>query len=610
MNSANSYNFSKQTLLYFVVLGILFPVIYFQLFSAGFISWDDGEVLLKNKDVHQFSLKAFFTNYYVGNYAPLTMISFAIDWALFHGNAIAHHSVNMALHFINGLLVFYISQQLLKNKWLSLLCTIIFYFHPLQIETIAWVSAKNNLLSANFILFSFIFYLKYSATHIKKYYAYTFLFFVLACLSKPSAIAFPVCLMAFDTIYKREISFKVISKHWPLIIISVVFGLVTLYTRNEDQFINQNHAFPIYERIGYAGYAILHYLYTFLVPVNLSVIYPYPSNKWLSIIAGYILFALLIFACLKLYKSKKTTVLFGVLFFVSHLLLVLQFIPFGQTLTADRYMYLPIIGLSWVLCSIISLKELHLKFISVILLLSLGALSYLRSATWKNSLTLYRDILTTYPHSYEALGSLGAEYLLQKNYDMALQYLNQAVNENTSYYKSYYNRGLVYAQLNRMKDALNDFTKAIELNRYPKAYVARANVYYALNDYSRSITDVQTVLKTEPSNVKAIYTLANCYDNLNQLDNALPYYNKAISINPEEPSYYLRRGVLSGKKQQFQLCITDLNKCLNLDPTYAEAYYWKGVAQFNLKQNPCASFKKALELGFVAAQQPLEDYCR
>lgn len=594
-----------------LILSILIVAAYFKLFSANFISWDDGEVLVNNKDVHDFNLKAFFTNYYVGNYAPMAMIGFAIDWLIFHGNAAGHHAMSLLFHILNGVLVYKLAELILKDNLKALLCAVIFCFHPLQVETVAWVSAKNNLVYSVFFLLGLIHYSKFILNGIKKNYIYALLFFILSVLSKPSAICFPLVLVAIDYLLKQKTDFKsLIVNKIPFIIVAVVLGIATIYTRTEDKFINQNHSYAIHERIGYAGYAILQYIYKFFIPMDLSVIYPYPQNKTLSIGVGYLIFILLVFALYKLYKSSSKIIFFGLLFFIINLLLVLQFIPFGEVLTADRYMYLPMIGISIALLSIIPLKEKQLKITGIALMLVFGSLTFMRASVWKNSIALYSDIIKKYPHSYVALNSLGAEYMLNKNYDMASRYLNATVNENPNYYKGYYNRGLLYAQTNRMKNALQDFDKAIALNQYPKAYVARATAYYELKDFSKAISDAETVLKKEPNNPKANYVLANCYDDLNQLDKALIYYNKVISSNSENPMYYLRRAIVYGKQQQYHQCLQDLDVSTNIDANYGEAYYWKGVVKVNMKQNPCNDLKKAMNLGFTAAQQPLMTYCK
>jgi len=168
---------------------------------------------------------------------------------------------------------------------------------------------------------------------------------------------------------------------------------------------------------------------------------------------------------------------------------------------------------------------------------------------------------------------------------------------------------LLYAQTNRMQDALNDFNKAITLKQYPKAYVARANVYYTLQDFPKAILDAQTVLQKDPTNVKANYVLATSYDDLNELDKALSYYNVVIKTTNDNPGYFLRRAILYGKKQQFNACLTDLDICTTLDATFAEAYYWKGVAKVNMNQSPCNDLKKAVDLGFRSAASSLKNYC-
>ena len=611
MSNNDKYTLLKPSYFYVGLFILLAVLAYSKLFSAHFISWDDGDVLTNNKAVHYFDIKAFFTNYYVGNYAPLTMIGFAFDWLIFKGNAAGHHAVNIIFHLINSCLVYYLTNLLFKNRLKGLLCAIIFCFHPLQVETVAWVSAKNNLLYGLFFLMGMIYYSKYIVEKQIKHYRYTLVCFVLSVLSKPSAICFPLVLPLIDYLLHHKINFKsLIFNKIPFFLIALAFGITTIYTRTEDKFINQNHAFAIHERIGYAGYALLQYLCKFFAPFNLSVIYPYPQAKIMSILIGYFVVTILAIIGYWLFVSKRKFILFGLLFFITNLLLVLQFIPFGEVLTADRYMYLPILGVSFALLSLLSFKELTFKIFATLLVLFLGSLTFMRSSVWKNSITLYSDILNKYPHSFVALNSLGAEYMLNQNYDMALQYLKAAINENTNYYKGYYNRGLLFAQTGRMKDALNDFDKAIALKQYSKAYVARANVFYTLKKFDKAIEDAETVLKLEPTNFKANYVLANCYDDLNQLDKALSLYNKVIISDSENPLYYLRRAILYGKQQNMSSCLKDLDICTELNPDFAEAYYWKGVAKVNLKQNPCEEFKKAVALGFNAAQQPLMTYCR
>ncbi len=610
MNKLNPPLKINPSIILLLVIAIAFPLIYSNLFSANFISWDDADYVLENQDVHLFHIKHFFSKSYIGNYHPITMLSYAIDWKLFGKSAFGYHVENIVWHFANTILVFMLCQKLLKNNLKALIVALIFALHPTQIETVAWIAERKNVIATFFFLSSLMIYIKFLITKNNNFLLFTFLLYFVALLCKPSVIVFPFILFIIDHFYNEPFSKKNLFQKLPFLLLAFVFGIVTFSAQQSGKFINENHAYPIYERIGYAGYAIIQYLYKLLVPINLSVIYPYPTNKTVSIIFGYLVLVVLGMVIYKLYKTKKNTILFGLLFFITNLLLVLQFIPFGEVLTADRYLYLPIIGISIILISLFSLKEKQLKIIGITLLFVLGSLSFLRSKVWQNSISLFNDTLKKQPHSFVVLNSLGAEYMLVKNYEKANNYLNKAINENINYYKGYYNRGLLYAQTNRFDKALNDFNKTIELKKYPKAYIARANVYYTLKDFPKALADAQEVLKTDPLNIKANYVIATCYDDLNQLDKALNYYNKAITKYTEEPLYFMRRGILFGKQQNFSACLNDLNTCTTLSPSFAEAYYWKGVAKVNLKENPCSDLKAAVNLGFMAAQQSINIYCK
>lgn len=588
----------------------LCAVVFSKLFTAGFLSWDDAEYVLENKDAHDFNVKALVSKFYVGNYHPITMLNYAIDWKLFGKQALGYHIENLIWHLINTYLVYLLAIKILKHKLSGLFVALIFCFHPVQLETIAWIAERKNLLYAFFLLLASLSYFNFLETKLNKWWIFTLLFFIFSCLSKPSAIIFPLLLFVFDYAFYQKIYIKNWVSKIPFFIISIIIGIVTLKAQSQGKFLNDSHEFLFYQQVLYAGYAFLQYVSKFIFPINLSVIYPYPQNTAVALFLGAI--TLIAFAVFKwkVYKAKQFIILLGFLFFVVNVLLVLQFIPFGEALTADRYMYIPIIGLAIIVAFVFSKFQKYFKYIVLVIVILLSLLTYSRSRVWENSIKLYLNVLDKYPNLYVALNSVGAEYMLTKNYDLSLRYLNKAINENRNYYKGYYNRGLLYVQTERYKDALADFNKCISLKQYPKAIVARANVYYILKDFPKAIQDAETTLKLEPLNHKAHYVLANCYDDLNQLDKALVFYNKAISANTDVAVYYLRRAIVSGKMQQFQNCLSDLTIAINLKPDFAEAYYWKGVAKVNLKQNPCADLKQALDLGFSQAQAAMVNYCR
>ena len=134
----------KKESLYGLGLLLAFCLVYFKLMHADFMSWDDAEYVLENKDVHSFQLKALTTHFYAGNFHPLTMLSYALDWRLFQANPMGYHIENIGWHFINSLLVYYTLKKLLKEHSTALLISIVFAFHPLRVETVAWIAERNN----------------------------------------------------------------------------------------------------------------------------------------------------------------------------------------------------------------------------------------------------------------------------------------------------------------------------------------------------------------------------------------------------------------------------------------------------------------------------------
>jgi len=603
---------SKQNIYILFVL-LLVPLVYMKLFSASFFSWDDRDVLLSNIDVHQFNIKAFFTKHYVGNYAPITMMSFALDWMLFKGSSVLQHGSNILWHTINVYLVYRVVFLILKNTNYAVLVAIIFAFHPMQVETVAWVSAKNNMIYTCFFLLSIMYYIRYINTEKKSFFIISFFLFIVSCLSKPSAVVLPVTLFAVDYLLAHPLSKKTIIEKLPYFIVSVIIGLVAIYTRTEDKFITSDVAIPVYARIGYSGYCLVFYLLKFIAPFNLSLVYPYPENSTLWISAGYLVWIALIYLLVRLIKSKQYLILGAVGFIITNFILVIQLIPFGEVITADRYMYLPLVGFGLLLLVVLKIKLKQINYIAVALILFFGIQTFARTQIWKNSISMFTDTVKKQPSSFLVLNSLGSELTIQGKPAEAIPYLNRAIQVAPNYYKAYYNRGLALVQMRQNDKALSDFTNAINYHKqgnHAKSFVARGNVYYNMKDLSKAIKDAETALGIDANNAKANFLLGNCYDDLNDFTKAMSYYNFSIQLSPEESLFYLRRAILYGKQQQFSQCLNDLERCTSLNPNFGEAYYWKGVAKVSLKQNPCDDLKKAVKLGFSAAYQPLQNYCR
>jgi len=588
---------------------ILTLVVYSKFLFFGHISWDDPEMVFKNDLVKDFDLKGLFTNHFVGNYIPVTMMVHALGWFIFENNDGGHHAINILLHILNGILVYEVGKKLFKNDVIANVGMLVFLLHPLQVESVAWISELKNVLSTTFYLAGVLSYIKYSEGNFKKDYILSFLFFVLGCLSKSSAVIFPLSLICIDLIKHQKASLTFLLNKTPFFLVSVAFGIINIKTQTADLFINHSHEFPYYQRIGLAGFALFKYVILFLFPLNLSVIYPYPDLKPPVFVLGFFMLAALVFLIIFLIRRQNINPAAIILFILVNLILVLQILPFGEALYADRYLYVPLMGMGWMLGMFISRMKINPVLISCVFIFLLSVFSFARATTWKSAIVLYEDIIKKYPNQFIALNSAGVESMFMNEDKKALEYFNRAVEAAPRNYKGFYNRGLLYLKNNKPELAIKSFNGALDLYAYVKAYTGRASAYYMLGDISKAMNDAQLALQTDNSNAKAHFVLANCYNDLNRLNEAMIEYNKSIELNKNEADFYFKRAIIFGKKQDFASCLSDLIVCIQLNPEYYEAYYWRGVAKLNLKQDPCEDLKVAARHNFQPAINAYTKYC-
>lgn len=585
-------------------------VVYFRFLFFDPISWDDPEMVFRNHAVKHFDLTAFFTEHYVGNYIPVTMIFHAIAWKLFGSMAGGHHALNIVVHLINGLLAYRIALKLFKSKSGANLTAILFLLHPLQVESVGWIGELKNVLWVFFSFLSCLSYLDYREDQKQKKLLFVYLWFLIACLSKSSAVILPLIFICLDLFLDKNIKLKHLLSKLPLILISVVFGLINIKTQTADQFINYSHAFPFYQRIAFAGYALVKYFLFLILPIKLSALHPYPAFSTFISICGFLAILSLLVLLYFLFRKKNYSLLAILLMILFSLILVLQFIPFGESLYADRYLYFTMFFISLLYIQLFQSKAKFLKYSAYVLLVLLPILSFARASVWKNGETLYSDVIKNYPNSFVALNSLGTELMMKNKDEEALIYLDKAILAGPRNYKGYYNKGLLLLKMNRPEEAIRSFNAVLELNDYNKAYIGRASAYYMMKDISKAMKDAEYVLSKEGSNSKALFVLANCYNEMNQLEKAVSIYDKCLLLNPEDADYYFKRGIALGKMQQFDKCLSDLNSCIQLNANYFEAYYWRGVVKVNLKLDPCEDLRTAAKNNIQPAIATFNKYCQ
>jgi len=557
-----SNNFLKDVFLLTGLLLLTF-LIYFNTLKSEFTNYDDDTHITKNEDIKSLNsehVKKIFSSNYVGMYQPFTTLSFAVEYKLFRFNPLFYHLDNLLLHLLNTLLVFWLIYNLTKRREAAFIVALIFAVHPMHVESVAWITERKDVLYAFFYLLSLIFYLKFINKAKYQYLLLSFLLFVFSCFSKSAAVTLPVILIVLELYRNKLKDRKLILAKIPFFIIALTFGVVSILSQHAlESKTGMAADYNMIERIAFAGYSFFFYLSRFFVPVNLSAIHPFPLISGNSIGSGYyimagcsVLILLLSWILIKRTKDQQFERNTGLdfLLFLLPLLLVLQ-VPVGSAMMAERYTYLPYIGLGLIIFRLYdkyfdSLKPylktgiLLLSFSFVMMLL---ITSFQRVKVWKNSYILNDDIIRKHPenapiaYNNRALARLGSG-----DYKGALIDITKSIEQSTDFADAYQNRAFVKYKMNDAVGAIQDYNYAIKLNSTKSNwYLNRGIAKESLQDYQGAISDYTVAINLDKNYEKAYLYRADDWYVLEFYQNAASDLNKVISINPHNIEAYTKR---------------------------------------------------------------------
>ena len=595
-----------------IILLISF-VIYLPAFDNKLLAWDDENYIKNNPLVYSINLKDIFSQYVMGNYHPLTILTFAIEYQIFGLNETGYHVVNVLLHLLNVVLVFYAINLLTNKPAVALVASLLFGIHPLHVESVAWAAELKDLLYTFFFLASYIFYLKYLTSQQKKLLVFSLLLFCLSLLSKAMAASLPVVLILTDYFKGRKINGKSLLEKLPFILLSIAFGIVAVWAQRSSG-ATEVVKFDFLQRLVFACYGFIMYIFQLFFPLNLSAYYPYPIKSTESVPAQYYLYPVLvaglIFAVLYSLKVTKKF-FFGMGFFAITIFLVLQLLPVGGAIIADRYSYVPSIGIFYLAGEGFNLllnKKLKAPAFVLLAIITLffSVRTYTRCNIWNNDLTLWNDVISKYQTVPIAYNNRGLIYLHEGKIDTALNDFNKAIELKPDYAKAYNNRGTLYINQNKHDEALKDFDKAIEFMPAAEAFhLGRGNALKNKNRIDEALMEYDKAISLKPDFVEAFYSRGNLFMSQGKYSQAIEEYTKAIALNPNNIESYLNRGNSFRDNKQFDAALKDYEKAIILDPNFALAYFNRGILFMNRTMNDQAlkDFDKAIQLnpGYVQA---------
>lgn len=567
-----------------IALLVIICIAYSPILDNDLTNWDDPTYINNNpliKSLDSDNLKRIFTENYFGNYQPLHLLSYAIEYHFYQLNPKGYHATSIAMFLIACLLIYIFINLLSKNKIIALITTAFYGLNAMRVESVAWAAERKDLLYLIFFVAALIMYVQYIQKDERyKYLIFTFLFFTLSIFSKVMAAAFIGPMIMLDYYLSRKLSFKLVLEKIPFVLLSIAVGLKQVAATDETGTIDKSDLFSFSDKIFIACRNLVFYPIKLIAPLNLSAFYPYPPKSAeigippIFYVCGLIILVLLVFIVISTKKTKLFLFTSG--FFVSTILLVLQILPVGPTMFSERYTLVPGFIFSFLLAyGLFYVKEKY-KISSVVIYAIAGIYSlilfsttYKRCDVWQNSLTLWDDVIEQFPNVATALNNRGKYYgeNLQK-YDLAMVDLTNAIKADPNYEIAHNNRGIVYSIGKQFDLAIKDFDNAIGLKpTYFEAIQNRAIALASSGQFEKAIIDFSKVIEEDPKNEKLYISRGYTYLQVNKPSEALLDFNKAIEINPNEGNSFLNRCQSYYMLKEFEKAKTDLQTATRLGAT-------------------------------------------
>jgi protein O-mannosyl-transferase len=581
----------------FFTLYIFYPSI-----NNDFTNWDDPVYVTQDTmifDLKSENLKQIFEKPISFNYHPLTMLSLAIDYKIAFNketqslSARSFHLTNLIFHILNVILIFLFIYLLSGNNIpVAVIVSLLFGIHPLRVESVAWISERKDVLYSFFYILSLIVYLKYLKNRQQKLYFVILFLFICSILSKAMAITLPLIFFIIDYYKGRRFSKNSILEKVPFLILSLIFGIIALKIQSKGGALTS--VFGFIDKLSIASYGFTLYLYKLIVPINLSTYYPYPFpvNEFnINIPVWFYIFPLILilfFLLAFIVRNYSKLPLFGFLFYFITIVMVLQFISVGTVIIADRYTYMAYIGLFFIVGGFYNFidkkseeynhnsnfKIYKYLFILVltIYMIFCSFITRNRLQVWKNSETLWSDVINKYPGEFEA-GYLNRAYyyylkaLETKNND----FVDKSIEDYKVLIKMNSKNSFVYSVMGNLTVLKNDplraieyFDRAVQLDSSNyNTLINRALTYFKLNKYDLSIIDIEKVLLIHKQRQPYVLQAYN-YFMLDNFERSKILYSNLIIKYPDYFDSYYYRGIAYFKLKQYDLALIDLNHYLTL----------------------------------------------
>jgi protein O-mannosyl-transferase len=577
--------------------------------NHSFIILDDETYVAKNIHVNQgFSIQNIiwaFTTCHAANWHPVTWLSHMLDSQLFGLNPGQHHLTNLFFHVLNTVLLFVVFNMMTAMIWPSAFVAALFALHPLHVESVAWISERKDVLSAFFFMLTLWSYDGYVRSASKWRYGLVLFFFTMGLMSKPMLVTLPFVLLLLDFWPLHRFSFQhsgagltdpqgvstlpLILEKIPLFFLSAISCWITFYAQKHGGALNSLEFIPITSRIANALISYSTYIIKTVYPVNLTCLYPHPVVFFWWQVAGALLFlGMISFIAFRLMK-KHPYVLVGWLWYLGALVPVIGLVQVGRQVMADRYAYIPLIGLfiiitwgMWDVSATWRYRKIGRATFLVVVISLLMTFTYKQIPYWKNSITLFEHAIKVTPNSYVLYDYLGYALDDLGHKDEAIIHYLHALRINPDSVETRVDLGNALEKLGRTDEAISHYLHALQINpALAEAYFNLGHALYKQGHIDEAVTHYLHALQIQPDFEQAHVNLGDALDKQGRTDEAISHYLQAIQINPDSARAYLNLGNAFFKQGHIDKAIIHYLKALQIQPDFAEAFNSLGVARIH-----------------------------
>jgi len=527
-----------------ILAGITFTVMW-PCVQNGFVNFDDPYTVIDNPLVRNPSLasvKAIFTERLLWQYHPVTQLSYMLENAVAGLNPHVFHFDNLLLHVLNTVLVLLFICLLDGDMKIAWATALLFGIHPMNVEPVAWITSRKDLLFVFFYLNTLVCYLwAYERPSLQRpLHRIALLFFVLALLSKEMAVTLPLVLLMIDHWKTGRVTKENVMGKWLYFAAAIAFGYLTYLAAQHREVFPGTEQFSLWGRGVMSGYALAIYFVKGLLPLDLSCFHPLPPEGSILPLLLSMTFVVMVGISF-LHFRREPVVVFGILFFLLTVWPALHLVVVNDTVINERYVYLPMIGFFLILAKLIDHSWTHpsegtRRFLRVFLisyLAILAVISYNRCQVWKDSETLWKNVIQTYPQASIAYFNLGSHYASTDQLDLALEYFRKAADRSPRDPQVYYNMGNVFAAQKKRVRAINAYTDAITLDpAYGDAYINRANQFFYNGAVDSALRDYTRAVELDPESILAYANRAALFEYLAEYDRALDDYERILMLSP------------------------------------------------------------------------------